>query len=85
MKRTAIVAAFTASLLLGTFAAEAKLPPAPPMSDAAKAAAAEKSKAAAAKAAAEVSAAEDRAVANYRRNKGIAMPMPEHSAGKKKK
>jgi len=55
------------------------------MSDAAKAAAAEKSKAAAAKAAAEVSAAEDRAVANYRRNKGIAMPMPEHSAGKKKK
>lgn len=84
MKRTAIVTAFAAGLLLGSFAVEAKLPPAPPVSDAAKAAAAEKAKAAAAKDAAELAAAEDRAVANYRRNKGIAMPAPEKS-GKKKR
>ncbi|HUJ88204.1 MAG TPA: hypothetical protein VLX30_15255 [Burkholderiales bacterium] len=83
MKRTAIVTAFAASLVLGSFVAEAKLPPAPPMSDAAKAAEAEKAKAAAAKGAAELSAAEDRAVANYRKNKGIAAPMPE-KMGKKK-
>ncbi|MGA7985961.1 MAG: hypothetical protein WCA01_12345 [Burkholderiales bacterium] len=84
MKRTAIVTAFAASLLLGSFAAEAKLPPPAPMSDAEKAATAEKAKAAAGKAAAELAAAEERAVANYRRNKGIATPAPE-KPGKKKR
>lgn len=83
MKRSAIITAFAASLLLGSLAAEAKLPPPPPMSAADKAAAAEKAKAAAAKAAAEVAQAEDRAVANYRRNKGLEEPKPAH-AGRRK-
>ena len=49
MKRTAIVTAFAASLVLGAFAAQAKLPPAPPKTDAEKAADAQKANAAKAK------------------------------------
>lgn len=61
--------ALFAGLAIGAFAAvQAKLPPPPPKSDAQKAAEAEKAKAAAAKDAAEVQKAEDRAVANYKRN-----------------
>ena len=61
--------ALFAGLALGAFAGvQAKLPPAPPKTDAQKAAEAEKAKAAAAKDAAEVQKAEDRAVANYKRN-----------------
>ena len=74
MKRIAVVTAFAASLALGAVAAEAKLPPAPPISDAQKAAEAEKAKAAAAKDAQELAKAQDQAVANYRKNKGIAEP-----------
>ena len=87
MKRKGIVVSIAAGLMLGAFAAQAKLPPAPPKSEAEKAADAEKAKAAAAKAAAEVAAAEDRAVANYRKNKGIEEPKPaphEAKSGKTK-
>ena len=83
MKRTAIVTAFAASLVLGAFAAQAKLPPAPPKTDAEKAADAQKANAAKAKDAAELQMAEEKAVANYHKNKGIAAPMPEKK-GKKK-
>lgn len=75
MKRTAILTAFAASLVLGAFAAQAKLPPAPPKTDAEQAAAAQKAAAAKARAAAEVQMAEERAVANYRKNKGMAAPI----------
>jgi hypothetical protein len=86
MKRMGIVVSVAASLMLGAFAAQAKLPPAPQKSEAEKAADTEKAKAAAAKAAAELTAAEDRAVANYRKNKGMEEPKPAHAeqAGKKK-
>lgn len=68
--KKAILALF-AGLVLGAFtAAEAKLPPAPPKSDAEKAADAEKAKAAAAKDAAETAKAMDRAVSNYNRSHG---------------
>jgi hypothetical protein len=71
--KKALLVLFT-GLVLGAFAAaQAKLPPAPPKSDAEKAAEAEKAKAAAAKDAAELAKAMDRAVANYKRSHG-AMP-----------
>ncbi len=83
MKHTAIVTAFAASLALGAFAAQAKLPPAPLKTDAEQAAAAQKASAAKAHAAADVQMAEDKAVANYRKNKGIAIPMAEKKHRKK--
>ncbi len=70
MKR--ILAVLAAGLLIGAMA-HAKLPPAPPMSDTEKAAKAEKDAAAKAKEAAEVGKAQDRAVANYKKNKGVSM------------
>lgn len=70
MNRIAI--AVLAGSMLFAVSAEAKLPPAPPVSAADQAAAAEKAKAAAAKTAAELAAAEDRAVANYKKNKEMA-------------
>ena len=76
MNRIRISAAFAAALLLGALAAEAKLPPVPPKSPAEQAAAAEKAKEAAAKDAAELAAAMDRAVANYRKNKGLPAEQP---------
>ena len=87
MKHMGIVVSIAAGLMLGAFAAQAKLPPAPPKSDAEKATEAEKAKAAAAKDAEELAQAVDRAVANYRKNKGIEEPKPApHAAkaGKKK-
>ena len=61
-------------LLLGALAAShAKLPAAPPMSEAEKAAKAEKDAAAKAKEAADLAKAQDKAVANYKKNKGISM------------
>lgn len=87
MKRMVIVTSIAAGLMLGAFAAQAKLPSAPPKSDAEKAAEAEKAKAAAAKGAQELAQAMDRAVANYRKNKGIEEPKPvahPAKAGKKK-
>ena len=70
----AILAALAAGLMIGAIAAsQAKLPPAPPMSDADKAAKAEKDAAAKAKEAAELDRARDKAVANYKKNKGVSM------------
>lgn len=67
MKKALI--ALAAGLMLGTFAAtQAKLPPAPPKSDAEKAAEAEKAAATKAKDAADLTKAQDKAVANYKRN-----------------
>jgi hypothetical protein len=70
----AILAALAAGLMIGTFAAShAKLPPSPPKSDAEKTAEADKAAAAKAKDAELNSKAQDRAVANYKKNKGVSM------------
>jgi hypothetical protein len=70
----AILAALAAGLMIGTFAAShAKLPPSPPKSDAEKSAEADKAAAAKAKDAELNGKAQDRAVANYKKNKGISM------------
>ena len=70
MKRILLVLA--AGLMAGAIA-HAKLPPAPPMSDADKAAKAEKDASAKAKDAKDLDKAQDRAVANYKKNKGVSM------------
>jgi hypothetical protein len=63
--------ALIGGLMIGAFAAShAKLPAPPPKTDAEKAAEATKAAAAAAKDAAELDKARDRAVANYKKNKG---------------
>ena len=70
----AILAALAAGLMIGTFAAShAKLPAAPPKSDADKKADADKAAATKAKDAEQNAKAQDRAVANYKKNKGISM------------
>jgi hypothetical protein len=75
MKKLAIAVTLAAGLGIGSLAAvHAKLPPAPPKSDADKAAEADKAKAAAAKDAAELDKARDKAIANYKKNQGIAEP-----------
>ena len=67
MKR--IIAALASGLLIGAFAAShAKLPPPPPKNDAEKAAEAEKAAATKAKEAGELAKAQDKAVANYKKN-----------------
>ncbi len=64
-----IFAALAAGLMAGAIAAaHAKLPPPPPKSDAEKAAEAEKVVAAKAKDAEQLGKAQDRAVANYKKN-----------------
>ncbi|HYG54504.1 MAG TPA: hypothetical protein VD965_04335 [Burkholderiales bacterium] len=69
-----ILAALVGGALIGVFAAShAKLPPAPPKSDAEKAAEAEKAAAAKAKEAELLNKATDKAVANYKKNKGVSM------------
>ena len=74
MKKFGIVAALAAGLAIGSLAGvQAKLPAAPPVSDADKAAKAEKDAAAKTKEAADLDKARDRAVANFKKNKGIAM------------
>jgi hypothetical protein len=77
MKYLSIVIALGAGLALGGIAAQAKLPPAPPMSDADKAAAAEKAAAAKAKEAELLDRARDKAVTNYKKNKGMATEAPK--------
>lgn len=73
----AIVAALEAGLMIGgAAAAYAKLPAGPAKSDAEKKADADKAAAAKAKDAAEVGKAQDRAVANYKKGKGISMDAP---------
>ena len=87
MKKFAIAITLAAGLGLGSLAAvQAKLPPAPPKSDAEKAVEAEKAAAAKAKEAAENTKAQDKAVANYKKNKGIVEPKasPATTSGKKK-
>lgn len=88
MKRIWIAATLAAGLAIGSLAAvHAKLPAPPPMSDAEKAAKAEKDAAAKAKDAELNAKAQDKAVANYKKNKGIAMdgkPAAAKSPEKKK-
>ena len=83
-----ILLALAGGLMIGAIAAtQAKLPAPPPKSDAEKAAEADKAAAAKAKDAELVNKAHDRAVANYKKNKGIAMdakPAPSAKADKKK-
>ena len=86
MKTTALTAALAAGLLMGAIAAShAKLPAAPAKSDAVKAAEAENAAAAKAKGAELLGKYQDRAAANYRKNKGIAEPKaaPASKSGKK--
>jgi hypothetical protein len=73
-----ILLALAGGLMIGAIAAtHAKLPAPPPKSDAQKAAEAEKAAAAKAKDAELNAKAQDRAVANYKKNKGIAMDAPK--------
>jgi hypothetical protein len=85
MKR--ILLALAGGLMIGAIAAShAKLPAPPTKSDAEKAAEADKAAAAKAKEAADLDKARDRAVANYKKNKGIAMdtkPAPKAATKKK--
>lgn len=75
MKKTWIAAVLAAGLAIGSLASvQAKLPAAPPKSDAEKAAEAEKAAAAKAKEGELNSKAMDKAVANYKKNKGIVEP-----------
>ena len=72
MKR--ILAMLAAGLMIGAIAAShAKLPAAPPMSDGEKAAKAEKDAATKAKEAEQLGKAQDKAVANYKKHKGVSM------------
>jgi hypothetical protein len=75
MKKLAIAVTLAAGLGIGSLAGvQAKLPPAPPMSDADKAAKAAKDAAAKTKEADDNNKAMDKAVANYKKNKGIVEP-----------
>jgi hypothetical protein len=68
----AVLAALAAGLTIGIFAAShAALPKPPAKSDAEKAAEADKAAAAKAKDAADLGKAQDKAVANYKKNKGV--------------
>jgi hypothetical protein len=79
MKRILLVLA--AGLMVGAIA-HAKLPPAPPMSDADKAAKAAKDAAGKAKDAKDLEKAQDKAVANYKKNKGVSMSPGKSGARK---
>ncbi|HEX5612844.1 MAG TPA: hypothetical protein VFX67_09310 [Burkholderiales bacterium] len=87
MKKMTIPAALAAGLLIGTVAVtHAKLPAPPPKSDAEKAAEAEKAAAAKAKDAELLNRYQEKAVANYKKNKGMAeeaKPAPASQSGKK--
>jgi uncharacterized low-complexity protein len=87
MKKLWIAATLAAGLAIGSLASvQAKLPPAPAKTDAEKAAEAEKAAAAKAKEAELNTKAQDKAVANYKKNKGIVDPKvsPATTSGKKK-
>ena len=72
MKRVLVTLA--GGLLIGVFAAtHAKLPPPPAKTDAEKTAEADKAAATKAKEAADLAKAQDKAVANYKKNKGVSM------------
>jgi hypothetical protein len=75
-----LLAVLAAGALIGAFAAShAKLPPPPPKSDAEKAAEAEKAAASKAKEAEQLGKAQDKAVANYKKNKGVSMDAAKKS------
>jgi hypothetical protein len=75
MKKIAIAVALAAGLGIGSLAGvNAALPKPPAKSDAEKAAEAEKAAAAKAKEGADNAKAQDKAVANYKKNKGIVEP-----------
>ena len=75
MQKIAIAVALAAVLGIGSLAGvQAKLPAPPAKSDAEKAAEAEKAAAAKAKDGAELAKAQDKAVSNYKKNKGIVEP-----------
>jgi hypothetical protein len=75
MKKLAIAVTLAAGLGIGSLAGvQAKLPAAPPKSDAEKAAEAEKAAAAKVKEAELNNKYIDKAVANYKKNKGIVEP-----------
>ena len=75
MKKLAIAVTLAAGLGIGSLAAvQAKLPPSPPKSDAEKAAEADKAAASKAKEAELNNKYMDKAVANYKKNKGIVEP-----------
>lgn len=77
-----IVAMLAAGVMIGAFAAaQAKLPPAPAKSEEQKKAEADKAAAAKAKEAEGLNKAMDKAVSNYKRNKGVSM---DAKAGQKK-
>ena len=79
-----ILAALIGGVMIGVFAAShAKLPPAPPKSEADKAAEAEKAAAAKAKEADLLNKAQEKAVANYKKNKGVSMDTTPAKAKKK--
>jgi uncharacterized low-complexity protein len=87
MKKLWIAATLAAGLAIGSLASvQAKLPPAPAKTDAEKTAEAEKAAAAKAKEAELNAKAMDKALANYKKNKGIADPKasPATTSGKKK-
>lgn len=86
MKKLTIALAVGAALSLDSFALQAKLPAPPAQPDAEKAAAAEKAKLAAAAEAELLGKYQDSAVANYKKNKGIAdkPAAAANDAGKKK-
>ena len=87
MNKFAIVVALAAGLGIGSLAAvQAALPKPPAKSDAEKAGEAEKAAAAKAKEGELNSKAMDKAVANYKKNKGIVEPKasPATTSGKKK-
>lgn len=80
-----MILALAGGLMAGAMAvSHAKLPASPPMSDADKAAAAAKAAAAKAHAADMLGKAQDRAVMNYKKGKGMAMDKPAMKAAKKK-
>ena len=84
--KTGIPAALAAGLLIGAIAAShAKLPAPPAKSDAAKTAEAEKAAAAKAKEAELNTKYQDKAVANYKKNKGIEEPKPAPASQSGKK
>jgi uncharacterized low-complexity protein len=86
MKKLWIAATLAAGLAIGSLASvQAKLPPAPAKTDAEKAAEAEKAAAAKAKEGEQNAKAIDKAVANYKKNKGIVEPKtsPATTSGKK--
>jgi len=84
--KTGIPAALAAGLLIGAIAAShAKLPAPPAKSDAEKAVEAEKAAAAKVKDAELNTKYQDKAVANYKKNKGIEEPKPAPASQSGKK